>query len=101
MYPPAICLNLQNRRQKTGEGPIEPVSGGIASFDWLIQGGKCGTMASSATDGSSNVSVPTKNRLPAMPCASAECAEAKSANVSMELRIDPLRTAVPSRRRQD
>jgi hypothetical protein len=40
MYPPAICLNLQNRRQKTGEGPIEPVSSGIASFDRLIQGGK-------------------------------------------------------------
>ena len=42
---------------------------------------KFGTMASSATDGSSNVSVPTKNRLPAIPCAPAECAEGSSAKL--------------------
>jgi hypothetical protein len=42
---------------------------------------KFGTMASSATDGSSNVSVPTKNRLPAIPCAPAECAERSSAKL--------------------
>src|SRR5262245_58755487 len=52
---------------------------------------KSGTMASSATDGSSNVSVPTKNRFPAIPCASAECAKANSAQASTALLIAPVR----------
>jgi hypothetical protein len=48
---------------------------------------KFGTIASSATDGSSNVSVPTKNRLPAMPCAPAEWADMKSAKPVTAQRI--------------
>src|SRR5262249_37341601 len=52
-------------------------------------------MASSATAGSSNVSVPTKKRLPAIPCASAECAEANNAKAITALPIDTLRIAVP------
>jgi|SRR5580700_7723636 hypothetical protein len=54
---------------------------------------KFGTMASSATDGSSNVSVPTKNRLPAIPCAPAECAGRSSAKLTAARRT--VRTVAP------
>src|SRR6516225_7889926 len=62
----------------------------------MIQRRKIRDDASSATAGSSNVSVPTKKRLPAMPCASAECADTTSAKANITLRIDPLRIAAPA-----
>ena len=40
MYPAAINLDLQNRRKQPGEGPIEAVISGVASFDRMIEGGK-------------------------------------------------------------
>ena len=41
------------------------------------------------------MSVPTKKRLPAIPCASTECAEANNAKAITAVPIDTLRIAVP------
>src|SRR5689334_22539855 len=59
MNPAAIDLNLKNRRQQAGKRPIKPIVDGIPTFDEVVNVEKFGTIASSATDGSSNVSVPT------------------------------------------
>jgi hypothetical protein len=40
VYPTAVNLDLENRRQQPGERPIEAVIGGVATFDRMIERGK-------------------------------------------------------------
>src|SRR5262245_4329525 len=70
--PRAVNIKSEGRSEKTKKRPIKPVIDDIATVDWTFKTCEVGTIASSATAGSSNESVPGKNRLPAIPCACAE-----------------------------
>src|SRR5262249_18356527 len=70
VYGCAVDANSEGWSKQTEKCPIEPVIDKVAALVWTFE--KFGTIASSATAGSSNESVPGKNRLLAIPWACAE-----------------------------
>jgi hypothetical protein len=63
--PSAVDTDPESRSQQAKERPAEPFIDDIAAFARMLGAEKSGNLDSSATAGSSNASVPGKNRLPA------------------------------------
>jgi len=70
--PRAGDIKAERRSKNTEKRPIESVIDKLPPSTGRLKPAKFGTMASSATAGSSNESVPGKKRLPAIPWACAE-----------------------------
>src|SRR5215831_16710748 len=70
--PRSVNANSEGRRKKTKNAQSNLLSTILPASPGRLKLEKFGTIASSATAGSSNDSVPGKNRLPAIPCAWAE-----------------------------
>jgi len=73
--PAAIDRNLESGCEEPDKRPVDPIVNGVAALGWMIEARKIGKTAWSATARLSNVRVPTRNQLQAIPCASAISAD--------------------------
>jgi hypothetical protein len=88
-------LNLENRRQQTGKRPIKAIVDGVPSLDGMIEGRKVWHDSLVGDRRIVERERADEKRLPAIPCALAECAEANSTKAIAALRVAPLRIAAP------